>query len=301
MRTNHRGFTLIELPFDKLRTACESKRRGFTLIELPAMRKREGSAFTLIELLVVIAIIALLVTLFVPALQEAKRQARVVICCTNLRAYAMGLVMYGSGDEKGIYPPHDIAIWGNALTVWSSVGNIYPKAFPDKDRSLAMFRDEICGGDFQILWCPVSTNFFDPGEQYPYWTGGDPEYPGLWYDGRFGQNYMGGYNRFANLANANFTYSRNSETDGPPVRPGGSKDAIIADNVHCYAPYRYEDIHIGFYSTGADTLDLRRENDVAYGDGHVESHSQRGYYENQVPMWDGAGWVLGYGSERLQY
>ena len=257
--------------------------------------------FTLIELLVVIAIIALLVTLLVPALREAKRQARVVICCTNLRAYAMGLILYGSEDEKGIFPPHDIAIWGNALTVWSSASDIYRGAFPDKDKSLAMFRDEICGGDFQVLWCPVNTNFFDPGEQYPYWTGGDPEYPGLWYDGRFGQNYMGGYNRFANLANAGWSGSGNSRTDGPPLRPGGSRDAIIADNLHCYPPFKYEDIHIGFYSIGSETWKLRRENDVAYADGHVEIHSQKAYLEGQYVLWDGAGWVDGYGSERLQY
>ena len=76
--------------------------------------------FTLIELLVVIAIIALLVTLLVPALNEAKRHAKVVLCCTNMRSYAMGLILYGNEDDAGRYPAHDIRTWGNALTIWSS-------------------------------------------------------------------------------------------------------------------------------------------------------------------------------------
>ena len=76
-------------------------------------------AFTLIELLVVIAIIALLVTLLVPALQEAKRQAKVVVCATNLKAYAMGLTVYGFEDEGGKYPPHSNQGWGHNIKIWA--------------------------------------------------------------------------------------------------------------------------------------------------------------------------------------
>ncbi|HLA80381.1 MAG TPA: hypothetical protein VJP78_01950, partial [Thermoleophilia bacterium] len=50
-----------------------------------------------------IAIIALLVTLLVPALQEAKRQTRVVICATNLHSIGVGLSCYVA-EADGKYP-----------------------------------------------------------------------------------------------------------------------------------------------------------------------------------------------------
>ena len=67
------------------------------------MRNRRTQAFTLIELLVVISIIALLISILLPALQRAKRQARVLQCMSNLKSIGIGMAGYVASYD-GRYP-----------------------------------------------------------------------------------------------------------------------------------------------------------------------------------------------------
>ncbi len=59
--------------------------------------------FTLIELLVVVAIIALLVSILVPSLGEAMRQAELTTCQTRVKAQLQALHMYAT-SEDGLLP-----------------------------------------------------------------------------------------------------------------------------------------------------------------------------------------------------
>jgi len=77
--------------------------------------------FTLIELLVVIAVIALLVAILIPALQSSKKQARAVVCSSNIKQLAVGLFMYEAENQsfpygfRNIFNPPPGGYAGNLL------------------------------------------------------------------------------------------------------------------------------------------------------------------------------------------
>ena len=73
-------------------------------------------AFTLIELLVVVAIIALLVSILLPALSEAREQARRAVCASNQHQIVVASHLYGQ-DYNGDLPPSPFMDWGGQANV----------------------------------------------------------------------------------------------------------------------------------------------------------------------------------------
>jgi prepilin-type N-terminal cleavage/methylation domain-containing protein len=97
-------------------------------------------AFTLIELLVVIAIIALLMSILMPTLSKVKRQAKAVICQSNLHQWGLAMICY-TDENRGLFPNHQ------ALT--------------------APYLKE-CYKDDKLLLCPMAVKSYADGARCPF-------------------------------------------------------------------------------------------------------------------------------------
>lgn len=74
--------------------------------------RRTGRGFTLTELLVVIGLVALLVSLLMPALGQARAAARTTGCLSNLRQMGTAWTMY-LAENRGHLPEH---VWWTPTT-----------------------------------------------------------------------------------------------------------------------------------------------------------------------------------------
>ncbi len=88
------------------------------------MTSARRKAFTLIELLVVISIIALLISLLLPALGQAREQVIAVKCAAQERQMGIALFLY-TDDSEAEFPPGKDNAHFPAVEKWSANLNNY--------------------------------------------------------------------------------------------------------------------------------------------------------------------------------
>ncbi len=109
--------------------------------------------FTLIELLVVISIIAMLLAILVPTLAVAKRQAKAVVCKSNLRQIVLANIGYAAeNNDAFVLAAEDIATTN--LCRWHGVRSSINDPFDSLRSPLA---DYFGGGE--VKKCSEKINF----------------------------------------------------------------------------------------------------------------------------------------------
>lgn len=221
----------------------------------------QRAGFTLIELLVVIAIVAILASLLLPALSQAKAKVRKAACMSNLRQWTVALLFYTDNNEDALpreKPSANATPWNISYHSWDSAsastnGDVWYNALPVKTRLADYAADPSRRMDFyssqSMFHCPQA-RFPADWDAYPMFS--------LAMNAKFmrGSTDVGKINCILEPARTVlfFDIGLPGERSARPVQPAGQQ---FNGQPHGFAP-RFSVRHNG-------------SGNLAMADGHVES------------------------------
>jgi len=256
-------------------------------------RGKSRSAFTLVELLVVIGIIAILISILLPALNNARKKGNMVKCQSNMRQIGIFMLMFANENKGQLPRPHTVPeCWElnpkyGDFCIWTRIRSSAAGYADLRDGSGVLWRylkgEEARKG---IIWCPQ-----DNGENTSANWPSDPV---------LGRNYSYSLNQWI-MRTSDGQDSGLNPNPKPGIRiasiaPPVAKKIMIMEELSpndtwCVAPQiQGDDMPTARHGSNKALNALRQPDSPAYlnegranfvfFDGHVESLTPREYIDN---------------------